>query len=123
MEPIRQVETKDIPNPTFMKLQRPKQADADHPELTLHDMMWRLDATHEKCHWIVDSSIGVIQHLRMDHPPFPQVGPTILPPAHHELDGTGPLGIHHGILMTTGRRERRMMRVSMRAVSRLMCLG
>lgn len=30
---------------------------------------------------------GVIQHLRMDHPPFPQAGPTV--PQHAQSRGTG----------------------------------
>ena len=36
-----------------------------------------------------------MRHLGMDHPLFPQAGPTVPPPAHPDHDGAGPSGTHH----------------------------
>lgn len=71
------MELEDIHEPVFERLQRPSYVEPDQLELTLHDVMQRLDVAHEECHWIMALLAGVIQHLRMDHPPFPQAGPTV----------------------------------------------
>lgn len=39
MEPIRQVESKDIPEPAFERHQRSRHVKPDQPEPTLHDVM------------------------------------------------------------------------------------
>ena len=45
------------------------------------------------------STTGVMRHLGMEHPPFPQVGPTFPPPSQPRgtvHDVSGPQGIHYG---------------------------
>ena len=42
------------------------------------------------------SVVGVMMCLGMDHPPFPQAGPFVPPPAQPGHDGAGPSGTHHG---------------------------
>ncbi|CAI9273383.1 unnamed protein product [Lactuca saligna] len=82
----------------FERHQRPMYAEA-YRELTLRDVMQILDAIQEEHHWIMLSIFGVMQHLGMDHPPFPQACPTFPPytqPKGAGYDGACPLGINHG---------------------------
>ncbi|CAI9261726.1 unnamed protein product [Lactuca saligna] len=80
MESIRQVVTKDIPEPAFVRHQRPRLTEPDQSEPTLDDVMRHQDFAHEEHCWINDSMDGVKQRLGNDHPPFLLAVPTVPPP-------------------------------------------
>ncbi|CAI9295066.1 unnamed protein product [Lactuca saligna] len=73
------VESEDIPELTFVRCQRPRHAKLDYREPTIHDVMRCLVVTHEERRWIIASITGVMQHLGMDHLPFPRTGPAVPP--------------------------------------------
>nr|KAJ0224487.1 hypothetical protein LSAT_V11C100043360 [Lactuca sativa] len=98
VEPIRQVELEDIPEPDFEWRQRPRHAEPEQPEPTLRDVM-RCSVVAQERRWIMASLSRVIQHLGMDHPHFHQAGPVFPPPAQFRgtnHDGVGTSGTHLG---------------------------
>nr|KAJ0211538.1 hypothetical protein LSAT_V11C400204470 [Lactuca sativa] len=85
--PIRDMGTIALRNIQVLRHQRPRHVDPDQPDPTLCSVMQRPDDIREEHRWIMASIAGVRQHLRLDHPYFPQVGPDF--PTPDQLRGVG----------------------------------